>query len=236
MDDEPLALEQLVAYIRKVPYLSLAAACQDAWEAMRAIEQGPVDAIFADINMPDLNGLEFLRSLVTRPIIVFTTAYSEYAIDGYKVNAVDFLLKPFSFDEFLNAADKVRRQHELQTAASGADQQQQGREVIYVKADYKMHRLDTADIIYVEAMSEYVRIYSAGAAKPLTALCSMKRMEELLPADRFLRIHKSYIVNMSLIKSLNKSSVQVTDEKFIPIGDAYRAGLLDFINNSIVGK
>lgn len=230
MDDEPLALSQLTAYIKRVPFLKLAAACPDTYSAMEAMDRCHVDAIFADINMPDLNGLDFIRSIANPPLVVFTTAYSDYAVEGYKVNATDYLLKPFSFDEFLAAATKVRRQHELLTAGNAPAMTEQQPGFIYIKSDHRMNRISTASILYIEGMSEYVRIYTTDSAKPLTALLSMRRIEESLPHDSFLRVHKSYIVNMAQAVSVCRTSISFGADTFVPIGDVYRDSITEYID------
>lgn len=230
MDDEPLALSQLTAYIEKVPFLSLVAACPDTFSAMQTMDESPVDAIFADINMPDLNGLEFIRSLSNPPLVVFTTAYSDYAIEGYKVNAVDYLLKPFSFEELLAAAQKVRHQYELIHPGSQQQETKEPSSFIYIKAGHAMNRLSTDSILYIEGLGEYVRIYTNTTDKPLTCLLSMRKIEEKLPKDSFLRVHKSYIVNMAKAISACRTSISFSADKYIPIGDAYRDAVFNYID------
>lgn len=230
MDDEPLALSQLKAYAAKVPFLELVAACPDTYTAMQTMEETQVDAIFADINMPDLNGLEFIRSLSAPPLVVFTTAYSDYAIEGYKVNATDYLLKPYSFEEFLAAAQKVRRQYELLHQAETAQEGKPSDSFIYIKSDHRMNRVYTDSILYIEGMSEYVRIYTTTSDKPLTTLLPMRKIEESLPRDKFLRVHKSYIVNMAQATSACRTSIALTTDKFIPVGDAYREAVFKYID------
>lgn len=231
IDDEPLALEQLKSYISKVPYLQLVAACHDAFEAIEAMGNNAVDAVFADINMPDLSGIDLVRSMSKQPIVVFTTAYADYAVAGYKVNAVDYLLKPFGLDEFLVAAEKVRRQHELLVSA-GVAGRKASPEAIYVKSDYRMQRIAVADIVFVESMAEYVRITTAnGSQRPLMTLLSMRRIENILPEGVFLRVHKSFIVNMRMVKSVSKTSIETATGATIPIGDTYRQAVADYIDN-----
>lgn len=228
MDDEPLALSQLEAYVKRIPFLSLAAACPDTYSALQTMDKTHVDAIFADINMPDLNGLDFVRSLANPPLVVFTTAYSDYAVAGYKVNAVDYLLKPFSFDEFLAAAQKVRRQHELTHKEDSP--QTESKSFIYIKSEHRMNRLSTDSILFVEGMGEYVRVYADGLDRPMTALLSMHKIEEKLPRGRFLRIHKSYIVNMARVTSVCRTSVCFGTERYIPIGESYRDAVFKYID------
>lgn len=181
IDDEPLALKQLVNYISKVPFLELAGQCRSAIEAKEMMEQEVVDAIFCDINMPDLSGMDFVRQLAVPPLIVFTTAYSEYAVEGYRVNAVDYLLKPFGMNDFLRAAMKVQEQYNLRH--QNAPQQQssplQNDGTIFVKTDYRVVRIAIADIRYIEGMSEYLKIHLDGQ-KPIITLLSMKKMEDYL--------------------------------------------------------
>lgn len=236
MDDEPLALEQIVSYIKKVPYLELAAACTDAYEAMKALEGDEIDAIFADINMPDFNGLDLVRSLARKPLIVFTTAYADYALEGYKVEAVDYLLKPFGMKEFLVAADKLRRRYELLHATGPQAAPQDGDGFIYVKTDRRLVRVDIARIRYVVGMSEYVRIFLEGEPRPLTTLATMKRMEDALKGGTFMRIHKSYIVNLPKIRSVSKTNVMMDEETCLPVGEAYREAFYGWVGRRSLGK
>jgi two-component system LytT family response regulator len=157
IDDEPLALRQLAAYIGKIPFLELAGQCQSALEARKIMEDDMIDAIFVDINMPDLNGMDFVRSLAAPPIVVFTTAYSEYAVEGYKVNAVDYLLKPFGLDDFKRAANKVKKQYDLENAASVS--QVDTDDALFFKTEHRVVRININDIRYIEGMSEYLKIY-----------------------------------------------------------------------------
>ena len=179
IDDEPLALEQLVGYISRVPFLQLIASCQDAFGAMQVLSEEEIDLMFVDIHMPDLNGLDLVRSLVVKPLIVFTTAYPEYAVEGFKVDAVDYLLKPFEFQDLLKAADKARRQFEyhLQDYGGGAEPDLLERDgSLFVKSESRIIRINVADICYIEGMSEYVRIYTNMADKPVVTLLSMRKL------------------------------------------------------------
>ena len=234
IDDEPLALRQLAAYLKKVPFFELVDSCQSALDAIKVLDDQEVDAIFIDINMPDLNGLDFVRSLQNPPLVVFTTAYQEYALDGYKVDAIDYLLKPFGMGDILRAADKVKRQYDLLHTASLSPVDED--DALFLKTEYKVVRILIHDIIYVEGMAEYLRIHLAGQDKPIVVLLSMKKMEERLPSQEFMRIHKSYIISLHHIAEVNKSRVILDNGKDIPIGDSYREKLNDYINQKFLGK
>jgi two-component system LytT family response regulator len=234
IDDEPLALVQLAGYIRKIPFLDLAGECQSAAEARRILESDVIDVLFIDINMPDLNGMDFVRSLSAPPLVVFTTAYSEYALDGYKVDAVDYLLKPFGLDDFQRAANKVKNRYDLIHTAhiSALDED----EALFLKTEYKVVRIETRDIRYVESMSEYLRIYLEGKKQPLIVLLSMKKLEERLPADSFMRIHRSYLVNLKKIHEVNKNRVILDEFTYLPIGDNYKESFSNYLDSKFLGK
>lgn len=223
IDDEPLALAQLTGYIARVPYLNLVASCKDAFEAMKALANEKVDLIFVDINMPDLSGLDFVRSIPDCPLVIFTTAYSEYAVEGFKVEAVDYLLKPFSFQDLLTATEKARKR--LEVSKDG--------EALFVKCEYRTVRIRLADIKYIESMSEYVRIYVENETKPLMPLLSMKRLEEVLPASQFMRVHRSYIVNLKKITEISRFRILFGDA-YIPVGDAYKEKFLEYVNDRMM--
>ena len=241
IDDEPLALKKLVTYIKKIPFLELVAQCRSAIEAQQVIENQPVEAIFLDINMPDLNGLDFAKSMQDHskgPVMVFTTAYSEYAIEGYKANAVGYLLKPYGFDEFEAAAQKVKEICEIRqqsaTAVEVSADTHDG--VIYVKSDYKIVRISINKINYIEAMSEYLRISCEDKDKPVIVLLSMKRIEEHLPSSKFMRIHRSFIINLDKISEVKKNHVVLGDGVSLPIGDNYKEAFMAYVNSKILTK
>ena len=178
IDDEPLALQQLAAYIKKIPYLELVGECQSAIDAHTLMQKEPVDAIFCDISMPDLNGLDFVRALNPRPLVVFTTAYSQYAVEGYKVDADDYLLKPFSFEEFQQAAERVHRQYDLlhqEEAAAASASEIDENDDIFLKTEYKVMRVAVSDIRCVEGMSEYLKIHLVSRDRPVVVIMSMKK-------------------------------------------------------------
>jgi len=243
LDDEPLALMQLQRMIEVTPYFTFVAACSNAFEAMQVLQDNQVDAIFADINMPDLSGMDFVRSLPNPPIIVFTTAYSEYAIDGYKVGAIDYLLKPFGQPEFQKSAAKVKQQYELLQASRANTQpsdapQGEGRvegDILFIKVDYRLVRISISDIRYIESQSEYLKLYMADGHSHLV-LMTIKRMAEMLPPDRFVRIHRSFIVNMSHVIEISRLRIRMDADTMLPIGDLYKDEALKFINDRLVGR
>ncbi len=233
IDDEPLALQQLATYINKVPFLDLVGQCQSAIDAQKILSEEVIDVMFVDINMPDLNGLDFVKTLAAPPLVVFTTAYSEYAIEGYKVNAIDYLLKPFGMDDFLRAANKVKQQYDLThtTEVSKVDDS----DAIFLKTEHRIVRIKVANIRYIEGMSEYLKIH-LNEGKPLVVLLSMKKMEERLPSTEFMRIHRSYIINLNEIQEVNKNRVILDSETYLPIGDLYREQLNQYIESKFLGK
>lgn len=226
VDDEPLALRQLEIYISKVPFLELVGVCGSALEASRLLDSREVDAMFLDINMPDLSGLDFVRLLRHRPLTVFTTAYSEYAVDGFRVDAVDYLLKPFSLKEFVASAEKLKERFDLLEAYRGQSDNLQ-EDYIFLKADYKIIKVNVSDILYTESMSEYLKIYVAGETAPKLVLLSMAKLLEKLPENRFVRVHRSYMVNLAHIREVGGGVVEMDNGKTIPIGDSYRRYLLE---------
>lgn len=235
IDDEPLALQQMVSYIEKVPYLELVAKCQSALQAHEVIDNDKIDVIFCDINMPELNGLDFMKSLENPPMVVFTTAYSEYAVDGFKLDAVDYLLKPFSFDDFKTATEKVKKRYDAAKASQEVSQVDED-DAIFLKTEYKIVRINIKDIHYVEAMSEYLRIYLDGVSRPIIVLMSMKKMEERLPSSSFMRVHRSFIINLKKIKEVSKNRILLGEETDVPIGDSYRDNFNAYINSKFLTK
>ena len=233
IDDEPLALSQICGYIKKVPFLKLIAECPDAYSAMEAIAFNKIDLMFVDINMPDLSGLDFVKSLPVKPLIIFTTAYSEYAVEGFKVDATDYLLKPFGYDEFLKSANKALQQVEL--INSSKKNEKRDDDAIYVKSDYKYVKIKFSDIIYIESRNEYIRIY-INSGTPVLTLLSLKSIEEKLPQDSFMRVHRSFIVNLRMIAEYSKVGITIDSTTFIPIGEQYREKFLEYIQKISISK
>ena len=236
IDDEPLALRQIEIYIRKIPYLELTASCNNALEAQQFLAGQHADLIFVDINMPDLSGVEFVRSLVERPMVIFTTAYSEYAVEGFKLDAVDYLLKPFSFADFSRSAGKANSLYELRHNQRPADASEpvpealpKDKEYISVKADYKVSLVKISDIVYLESEGEYVRMHLADGST-ITTLFRLKNMETALPSEMFMRVHRSYIVNLRCIKGYVRSRVFLSDTEYVPIGENYKESFQRYID------
>lgn len=236
IDDEPLALRQIAAYIDKVPYLELVARFNNALEAQQWLSTEKVDLIFVDINMPDLSGVEFVRGLIDRPMVIFTTAYSEYAIEGFKLDAVDYLLKPFSFADFSRSAAKANSLYELrhnQRPPQEPDSEAVPRDTEYlsVKADYKVSLVRISDIIYIESEGEYVRMHLTDGST-ITTLFRLKNMEAALPTDSFMRVHRSYIVNLRAIRSYIKGRIYLNDTEYVPIGENYKETFQNYIKKN----
>ena len=237
IDDEPLALRQITGYISKIPYLELSATFNNAIDAQQRLTEEPADLIFADINMPDLNGVDFVRALPDRPMVIFTTAYSEYAVEGFKLDAVDYLLKPISFADFSRSAAKANSLYELRQNRRSEPQETaseatpRDKEYISVKADYKVSLVRIAEIIYLESEGEYVRMHLADGST-ITTLFRLKNMETALPAESFMRVHRSYIVNLRAIKAYVKGRIFLSDNEYIPIGENYKEAFQAYIDKN----
>lgn len=238
VDDEPLAVAQLEKYVERVPFLVNVGSCSSAAEAMDILSTGSVDAMFVDINMPDIDGVQFVRSLVNPPLVVFTTAYSEYAIDGFRLDAVDYLLKPIAFEDFLKASNKLNRIYSMNNSAQPAVEQGEEvcRDCLYVKSDYRMLRVPISSIKYIESMSEYVRIFVDDNPKPIVSLLSMKKIEENLPAGDFMRVHRSYLINLNKVKEVSKMRLVYDGGVYVPIGEMYKDAFFEYIDKHFIGK
>lgn len=231
IDDEPLALQQISTYIDRTPFLEKMALCQSAYEAIEFTDQQAVDLMFVDINMPDLNGLDFVKSLKNKPFIIFTTAYSEYALEGFKVDAVDYILKPISYDEFLRAVNKVRDRM-MSTTAATAETVTMSKESLFVKSEYKLIRIQLTDISYIESANEYIQIH-LDTEKPITTLVRLKTIEAELPKDKFLRVHRSFIVNLDKVKVIDRNRI-VFDKVYIPVGEQYKDEFQKFVDKTFL--
>ena len=228
IDDEPLALRQIGSYIKKTPFLETVSLCNSAFDAMSVIKDGKIDLIFVDINMPDLSGLDFIRSLTQKPFVIITTAYSEYAVEGFRLDVVDYLLKPIGYKDFLTAVNRVKERIDLMISRNEAGNFQQDH--LFVKSGYKLVKIEVSQIKYIEGMHEYVRIHMVND-KPVMTLTSLKSIEDHLPADKFLRVHRSFIVNTERIKVIERNRI-VFDNVYIPVSDQYRARFQDFLNKN----
>lgn len=230
IDDEPLALQQISSYIERTPFLEQVALCQSAFEALDVLANTQVDLLFVDINMPDLNGLDFVKSLTQKPYLIFTTAYSEYALDGFKVDATDYILKPIGYEDFLKAVNKVKSR--FQTDSEVNDKLSTNNDSLFVKSEYKLIRINLADIKYIESANEYVQIHIENE-KPVTTLIRLKNMEEQLPKNRFMRVHRSFIVNLEKVKIIDRNRI-VFDKVYIPVGDQYKDAFQAYVDKTFL--
>ena len=221
VDDEPLALDLLESYVHKTPFLSLIGKYSSAVHAMKEITGKNIDLLFLDIQMPELNGLEFSKMVDKHTRIIFTTAFDQYAIDSYRVNALDYLLKPISYIDFLQAANKALQWFELV-------QKPEEIESIFVKSDYKLVQVELRKILYIEGLKDYIKIYTEDQPKPILSLMSMKSMEELLPPSRFMRVHSSFIVQKDKIRIIDRGRI-VFEKTYIPISDSYKTSFQTFL-------
>lgn len=222
VDDEKLVLELLEDNIRQVPYLDLVASCKNAMDATRIIQEQKIDLIFLDIQMPGLTGLQFLKTLPHAPMVILVTAYEKYALESYDLNVVDYLLKPVSFERFLKACNKAKAQFDLVQKEGIVDS-------IFVHVEYTLVKIKYAEILFLESMKDYLKIYLTGTAKPVLTKMSMKAMEEKLPADQFIRVHKSYIISQKHLTLIKRDFVLIADRE-IPVSDFYKENLERIIN------
>ena len=232
VDDEPLAVELLASYVSKIPFLELCGKYTNATDALHGISEQPVDLMFLDIQMPELNGLELSKMVPESTRIVFTTAFDRYAVDSFRVNALDYLLKPISYADFLEASNKAMQwfqlvqQNEQQVAAPAVEEEPRS---IFVKSEYKLLQINLDDIRYIEGLKDYVKIYTEQSPHPILSLMNMKAIEQLLPTSRFIRVHRSFIVQKSKIREIERNRI-VFGDVYIPIGDSYKQAFQDFIN------
>jgi DNA-binding LytR/AlgR family response regulator len=232
IDDEPLAVKKISAYIQKTPFLELVAECRSAFEAMEILKNRAIQLLFIDINMPDLSGLEFVKSLTDKPYIVFTTAYSEYAVEGFQVDAADYLLKPITYSSFLKAANKVKNLIDL-TSNSQKESIKATASHLFVKSDYKLIRIELDDIKFIESQHEYIKIHLISSAPVVTQL-SLKTIEEQLPSDRFMRVHRSFIVSLKKISVIERNRIVFDGKVYIPVSDQYKERFQEYIDGNFV--
>lgn len=231
IDDEPLALQRLISYIEKTPFLELSDSFESALTALEFIEKEKVDLIFLDIQMPDLSGTEFVRTLKNAPKIIFTTAYEKYAIEGFKLDAIDYLLKPYGYDEFLIAARKAKKYIQLEN--SSENNTDTNNEFLFVKSDYKTKKIIFSDILYIEGLKDYIKVYLVNEVNPLLSINSLKSLEQKLPSNKFMRVHRSFIVNLDRIEIIERSRI-VFGKVYIPVSDQYKDKFQDYLDRNLV--
>ena len=234
VDDEKLVLDLLVDNISQVPYLQLVKACKNAIEATSVLQNEKIDLIFLDIQMPKLSGLQFIQTLQQPPMIILITAYEKYALEGYNLNVVDYLLKPVSFERFLKACNKAKELFDLKNARQpGLDkyglQSEQAHDHIFVNVEYTLVKILFSDILFIEGLKDYIKIHLASTSKPVLTKMTLKAMEEKLPADKFCRIHKSYIINADHISIIKRDLVTIGNHE-IPVSDFYKENLSKITN------
>lgn len=227
IDDEPLAIELLESYVKKTPFLQLEASFTSAVQAIERISKGDIDLIFLDIQMPELDGMEFSRMIEGKSRVIFTTAFGQYAVDSYKVNAVDYLLKPFAYTDFLKAAQKALQWFELSSGTG--EMHSPDKSYIFVKSDYKLKQIPLDKVLYIEGLKDYVKIYLEDEPHPILSLLSLKSLEEMLPDSRFIRVHRSFIAQGCKIKMIDRNRI-VFGKEYIPISDTYKDSFAEFIS------
>lgn len=234
VDDEPLALGLVTTFIEQTPFLNLKGSYSSAVEALKVLHKEAIHLVFLDIQMPDLNGMELARVLAqthssVHTKVVFTTAYNQFAIEGYKVEAMGYLLKPFGYDEFLVATAKVRNFFELLHTHSSGTETHVKDNYLFVKADYKLVRIDFGSILFIESLKDYIKIHLTGSSEPVTSLSSLKAIEDKLPEVQFMRIHRSFVIAVDKIDSISKSMVTIGKVE-IPVGDQYKDAFKELLS------
>jgi two-component system, LytTR family, response regulator LytT len=232
IDDEPLALQLVAGYIEKTPGLDLVGKFDNPLDAVDFMANEAVDLIFVDIQMPDLTGIEFTRSISKGPKVIFTTAYEKYALEGFRLDVVDYLLKPFSYEEFLKAVQKALRLIRLEQK-SEMNQVEANNEFLFLKSEYKIRRINFNDILYIEGLKDYVKVYTKNDPKPVLSLTSLKILETKLPESTFMRVHRSFIVNLDKIDTIERSRI-VFGKVYIPVSDQYKDKFQEFVNKNFL--
>ncbi len=243
IDDEPLALRQIKSYIEKTPFLQLIQAFSDSIDAFAYLQENQVDLLFVDINMPDLSGMDFVKSLTNPPKVIFVTAYREYAVEGFQVDAADYLVKPISFSNFLKSVEKTRQRYfsvkedvkveDHPISEEVPDQVHAEDHYLFIKAEYKIVRINFNDIKYIEGMRDYVRFHLENE-KPIMTLLSMKSLEQHLPKDMFMRVHRSYFVNLNKVHTIERNRIVFDQKVYIPISDAYKNEFQAFLDRKFL--
>jgi DNA-binding LytR/AlgR family response regulator len=231
IDDEPLALQLVTGYIEKTPGLKLVGKFDNPLDASDFLTEETVDLIFVDIQMPDLSGIEFTKTTAKGTKVIFTTAYDKYALDGFKLDIVDYLLKPFSYEEFLHSVQKAKRLFKLEQQA--LNQVETNSDFLFLKSDYKIKRINFNDILYIEGLKDYVKVYVKNVTKPILSLTSLKILETKLPESKFMRVHRSFIVNLNEIDTIERSRI-VFGKEYIPVSDQYKEKFQEFLDKNFL--
>jgi two-component system, LytTR family, response regulator len=235
IDDEPLALDLIEEFINKVTFLNLIHKCNRAVEAIEIIQKNKVDLIFLDIQMPDINGIQLLKSIKDKPMVIFTTAFEQYAIESYELDVIDYLLKPIPFDRFLKAANRALEyynlRNKLQTHNSNSLYYEMTHDFFFVKSEYQNIKINFSDILYIEGLKDYIKIFLSSKEKPVLTLMSLKSIEEKLPQSNFVRVHRSYIISINKIDALTKSIIHIGDKE-IPVGELYMDNVLKILKDT----
>ncbi|SHF91792.1 LytR/AlgR family response regulator transcription factor [Dysgonomonas macrotermitis] len=230
IDDEPLAIDLLKSYVVQTPFLELVGTYENPLSALETVRSGSVDLLYLDINMPQITGIEFSKTLPPSTRVIFTTAYDQYAVEGFRLNALDYLLKPISYSEFLQASDKAMEWFRLTQAdkvkQSGATGSQSS---IFVKSGYRMEKIDFDKILYIENQKDYVKFHLDGISEPVSSLMSMQSLDEKLPSQQFMRVHRSFIVNLEKVKTIERNCI-VFGKEYIPVSDSYKDRFMEFLN------
>jgi DNA-binding LytR/AlgR family response regulator len=222
IDDEPLALQILGDFVNKTPYLKLIGKFEDPLQSLSLFESQKIDLLFLDIKMPDISGIDFYKSLVNKPEVIFTTAYSEYAIDGFELKAMDYLVKPISFEKFITACNRVKDFIEIK------NQKDKGKEFFFINVSHKMHKIFYDDILYLEGYKDYTKVHLISSPNPLLILHNLKYFEDLLDKKQFIRIHRSYMVSLRKINTASRKSVTINNNS-LPVSDNYRDSFFSLI-------
>jgi len=231
IDDEPLALSLISGYIRQTPFLNLAGEFDNPITAIEFLENHSVDLVFLDIQMPDLIGTDFARYIQNGPKIIFATAFEKFALEGFKLQAVDYLLKPFGYDEFLISANKAKKLIELERREETTIESNDN--FLFLKSEYKIRRINFDDIIYIEGMKDYVKVYLRTDPKPVLSINSLKTLEAKLPAKKFMRVHRSFIVNLNRVETIERFHI-VFGKTLIPVGEAYKEQFQKFLDENFI--
>ena len=231
IDDEPLALQLVKGYIEKTPFLELAGSFENPVDAVVYIKSADVDLVLLDIQMPDLTGTELARVISGGPKVIFTTAYEKYALEGFRLDAVDYLLKPFSYAEFLKAVQKAQKLIELETKQLPSLEIKN--DFLFIKSDYKIRRINFSEINYIEGLRDYVKIFLTEEKKPVLSLSTLKALEARLPEERFMRVHRSFIVSLEKVKVIDRNRI-VFGEVRIPVTDQYKDNFQKFLDGNFI--